>query len=283
MTVAQANALAPWMANFADGADVQIVDPPYSPHVHKNTTSIGTGGRGARKRPLGFDACSPELMLRLMYFASRVRRWSIVFTDEESTHLWRSAAALHGVEYVRSVPWIRWSQPQLSGDRPGSGREEVMFFHAPRTKGDRLRWNGPGSLTHFYAKCLRGADKHPTEKPLDLMLEIVSYVSEPGELVIDPCAGFGTTGVAAALLGRFFVGLERGGVWAAQANARLCMAEQADLSTRDLERVGRFVEAQTAEASAVPAPKAKDGSDVKTFERAQRRLADVERILNHGE
>jgi hypothetical protein len=49
---------------------------------------------------------------------------------------------------------------------------------------------------------------HPTEKPLDLMRKIVINGSEPGDIVLDPYMGTGTTAVAALDLGRRFVGIE---------------------------------------------------------------------------
>lgn len=56
-----------------------------------------------------------------------------------------------------------------------------------------------------------GIDKitgHPTEKPVYLMAEYILNSSAPGEIVIDPFVGSGTTGVAALQLGRKFVGIE---------------------------------------------------------------------------
>lgn len=56
-----------------------------------------------------------------------------------------------------------------------------------------------------------GIDKvsgHPTEKPVPLMAEYISNSSQPGEIVLDPFMGSGTTGVAALQLGRRFVGIE---------------------------------------------------------------------------
>jgi site-specific DNA-methyltransferase (adenine-specific) len=47
---------------------------------------------------------------------------------------------------------------------------------------------------------------HPTEKPIDLILEIVEKA--PGNTVLDPFMGSGTTGVACARLGRKFIGIE---------------------------------------------------------------------------
>ena len=49
---------------------------------------------------------------------------------------------------------------------------------------------------------------HPAEKPLELMEWIVSNSTKPGDTVLDPFMGSGTTGVACARLGRNFIGIE---------------------------------------------------------------------------
>lgn len=49
---------------------------------------------------------------------------------------------------------------------------------------------------------------HPTVKPLELMRWLVRLLCPPGGLVLDPTAGSGTTGAAAALEGRRFLGIE---------------------------------------------------------------------------
>jgi hypothetical protein len=143
----------------------------------------------------------------------------------------------------------------------------VLWGH----QGGKKSWNGPGGLVTFHAKALRGEGKHKTEKPLDLLLDQVCYFSNPDELVFDPCAGSGTTGQACRVLGRRFAGVEQSEEWATKADARLI----APLSDRDRERVARWVERVGAEAVTVPTPTGEH--DVRTWERAQRRLADVER------
>ena len=49
---------------------------------------------------------------------------------------------------------------------------------------------------------------HPTEKPVGVMAALIDVQCEPGGLVVDPFMGSGTTGVAAILNGRRFVGIE---------------------------------------------------------------------------
>lgn len=52
------------------------------------------------------------------------------------------------------------------------------------------------------------SDLHPTEKPLPLLTKLLSVVCPPGGVVLDPCAGSGTTLLAARLLGMRAVGVE---------------------------------------------------------------------------
>lgn len=53
--------------------------------------------------------------------------------------------------------------------------------------------------------------QHPTQKPLKLLHRIILASTRPGELILDPFAGSCTTGVAANLLGRRFIGIEKEG------------------------------------------------------------------------
>lgn len=301
--ILHANALHALCAHAAVDADCMIVDPPYAPKVHAKAVSAGTGGAGVRKRDLGFGHLTPALMLRIAEYSAQVRRWSVVFTDVESVSTWIAAMRSQGTEYVRTVPWVRWSQPQMSGDRPPTGAEMICIFHrsggvtrSGEPKPIRKRWNGPGNRVAYRsedvepiaraayeAKSLRGKDKYSCEKPLDLMLALVSDYSDPGETVFDPCAGAGTTALAARLLGREASGFEREAGVASAAQARLgTIGARTGLTDRDEERACRWIVETRAEARAVPAPKAADGSDVKTYERAQRRLADAERLVRYG-
>lgn len=210
--------------------DCLITDPPYSAHVHRSAVSQSKRG-GARKRELGFDCLSPVDRAITGEAAARVKRWSVIFSDVEGSSALRDSATESGAEYVRTLPWIRWSMPQLSGDRPTTGLEHLLVLWG--SQAGKKSWNGPGNLTHLANKCLRGEGKHKAEKPLDLCLDLVSWFSSPGETVFDPFAGSGTIGLACKILGRGYVGLERDKGWAAFAAIRLVSA----LSKRDAERL----------------------------------------------
>ena len=65
------------------------------------------------------------------------------------------------------------------------------------------------------------ANIHPTVKPLDLMRWLVRLVTPIGGTVLDPFTGSGSTGIAAVLEGRQFVGIEREADYIAIARARM--------------------------------------------------------------
>lgn len=70
-----------------------------------------------------------------------------------------------------------------------------------------------------------GAVRHPTEKPVVLMAQLIESSTVRGDLVVDPCAGVGSTLVAAILAGRRAWGVEIDPRWADIALGRIKRAE----------------------------------------------------------
>ena len=66
----------------------------------------------------------------------------------------------------------------------------------------------------------KSCGKHPTQKPLSLLSRIIMASTRPGAWILDPFAGSSTTGIAANLLGRQFLGIEREAEFAAMSKAR---------------------------------------------------------------
>lgn len=63
--------------------------------------------------------------------------------------------------------------------------------------------------------------KHPTQKPLALLERIIWAASKPGDVVLDPFCGSGTTGVAALKHGRRFIGIDQSKKYLALTQRRL--------------------------------------------------------------
>lgn len=176
--------------------DVVITDPPYGRTTHAGARSA----KSLTRSQIDFRPISAaELVETCQTLCSIAERW-VVMTCE-----WQHAAALEAadVPLVRLGVWVKPNAaPQFSGDRPGMGWEAVAILHR---KG-RKRWNGGGHHAVWHCPVERGG--HPTQKPERLVTDWLQKFSNPGETILDPFMGSGTTGVAAVRHGRRFVGVE---------------------------------------------------------------------------
>jgi site-specific DNA-methyltransferase (adenine-specific)/modification methylase len=67
----------------------------------------------------------------------------------------------------------------------------------------------------------RGEHWHPTQKPVEVMRWIIESTTSPGDTVLDPYMGSGSTGVAALQCGRKFIGIEIEPRWFKAAEIRI--------------------------------------------------------------
>lgn len=219
-------------------ADVIITDPPYSQWVHANSClgaradliSDKHAASRARNKTLGFAALTDAQRLRCAQLFSEIAvRWTLVFSDIESSHLWRTDLVRHGMDYCRTGIWHKLnSSPQFTGDRPAAAVETITIAHSRNCV---KRWNGRGrhAFWEHAIEMNRGGNnprQHTTQKPLPLMNELVHLFTEPSEVVLDPFMGSGTTGVAAVRQGRKFVGVEIDSKFFDAACKRLHLAYQ---------------------------------------------------------
>ena len=89
------------------------------------------------------------------------------------------------------------------------------------TKG-RFNWPGKRPPSVFAARNVASAKRHHlTEKPLDLMRDLIEATTPEGGIVLDPCMGSGSTAVAAIQTGRRVIGIELDPIHYATAQKRV--------------------------------------------------------------
>lgn len=208
-----------------DSVDVVITDPPYEPETHTSERRVARAGGRLEVEPISFPPITEaERVEASRQMARLARRWILVFCQIEGAMKWRAALEAAGAVYKRTCIWVKPDgKPQYSGDRPGTGYEGIVACHAP----GRSMWNGGGA--HGVYVVSRGGEPrtgHQTQKPLALMETLVRLFSNHGELILDPYAGSGSTGVAAIRLGRRFLGWERDAAYAEIARKRLAGAHE---------------------------------------------------------
>lgn len=83
--------------------------------------------------------------------------------------------------------------------------------------------NKPYQRGFFQTPTLLGKErtKHPTQKPLALMSEIIQIHTNENEVILDPFMGVGSTGVSSMMLNRGFVGIEKKLQWFEIAKQRM--------------------------------------------------------------
>jgi hypothetical protein len=193
-------------------ADVVICDPPYDVQTHQGHDVDLRDWGGIDLEPTDPAELAPALL-------ARCQRWCLCFCSVEMLGAYREAV---GDLYVRGGAWAKTNPaPQFTGDRPGQWGEGIAIMHGEREWG-RMHWNCGGHAGLWAHPVARGDERiTQTSKPVALMVDLVASFSVPGELVWDPFAGGGTTGVAALRTGRRFMGHEINEALAAQAAERL--------------------------------------------------------------
>jgi DNA modification methylase len=122
----------------------------------------------------------------------------------------------------------------IDGEQQGDGRSRLFYCAkastAEREAGCQALPRGQGALYTGKRSTVRlRGNQHPTVKPLALMRWLIRLAVPTGGLVLDPFTGSGSTGAAAVLEGRRFVGIEREREYVDIACARLThWARQAD-------------------------------------------------------
>jgi modification methylase len=96
----------------------------------------------------------------------------------------------------------------------GRGAKRYTFnYDAMKMANDELQmrsdWTLPLCTGEERLKDAAGAKAHPTQKPEALLHRVILSSTKPGEVVLDPFFGTGTTGAAARRLGRRYIGIER--------------------------------------------------------------------------
>jgi modification methylase len=142
------------------------------------------------------------------------------------------AAACADLRKVALVTWYKRNAAPTGKNVPHFTTEFIWCF----AKDVGLKWDALKTtmfdIPNLAAGCMAserivnddGSALHPTQKPLALMLELLRVVL-PGQSVLDPFMGTGTTGLAAHKLGLSFVGVERDPGYFAVAQKRIAAAQ----------------------------------------------------------
>ena len=92
----------------------------------------------------------------------------------------------------------------------------------------RSDWVIPICTGHERLKDDNGDKAHPTQKPEALLHRVMVATTNPGDVVLDPFFGTGTTGAVAKMLGREYIGIEREAAYRKVAEKRIANVRKFD-------------------------------------------------------
>ena len=217
----------------AKSIDLVFADPPYnlqlSGDLHRPDQSRVDGVDDAWDRFADFasyDAFTRAWLLA----AKRVLKPNGTLWVIGSYHnIFRVGAILQDLEYwiLNDIVWRKTNpMPNFRGRRFANAHETLIWaspspdaksytfnYDALKAFNDDLQmrsdWVLPICTGEERLKDSAGAKVHPTQKPEALLYRVLLASSKPGDVVLDPFFGTGTTGAVAKKLGRHFIGVER--------------------------------------------------------------------------
>lgn len=192
--------------------DAVITDPPDT-----KRTKIGyrsSSGQPAAATKGGYNipyaAIVPEEVEELCEWVDRVCRWWFVCFNDHTGSAWIRDAMVARDWYVFApVVWVKRNPvPRFNADGPTCSAEHITVARRKVILPKERRGSRPGDYRTTVVSNL-GPDLIVTgQKPVDLMRRIIRDYTIPGDLIVDPYAGSGTTLAAARVEGRSCLGSE---------------------------------------------------------------------------
>ena len=212
------------LASIKDGSiAVLLTDPPYGMGYQSNYRldtrkdrkhdKIENDGEG--EGPAEMAECVAAFVPKLAADAH-----VFVFTNWRNEEAMRNAMADAGLTVKSSIVWVKNNTGM--GDLTGAfAPKHERIIHA--VKGSPILFEREADVLEFDRV---STDRHPTEKPVDLLSRLIEITSVAGQRVADPFGGVGSTCEAAVSLGRNYWGCELKEDYYEQGKTRLDGLEQ---------------------------------------------------------
>lgn len=193
--------------------DLILTDPPYA--ISRDTGFQSVGKRSVKRFAVSmdfgqWDRCEIDLSA-LAAQSHRVLRKGgtvIVFYDLWKIERLKSALEAAGFSMMRLIVWQKTNPVPLNSKRTYlSNSREIAVVGV---KGGKPTFNAKyhNGVYHHPIPRHNGNRIHPTQKPDKLFAELVRIHSDPGDLIVDPFLGGGTTAAVSRLLERRFAGCD---------------------------------------------------------------------------
>lgn len=250
-----------WLPKLPDNSiDMALLDLPYNttqadwdkqpvnlPLLWKELIRVGKSHTSfvfTASQPFTTDLiCSNRKMFRYEIIWSKTRVTGFLDANRRPLKAHESILIFSGTNNIYNPQRVKGKKHKIGGKAEHDAQAKIYGSHANR----RLMITDvfyPTSIVEFgpdpemvITKKQRPAKipTHPTQKPVKLFEYLIRTFSNPGQLILDPTAGSGTTALAAYATNRNFICIEQDATYHARAVKRL---EQARVQLRFDEMVG---------------------------------------------
>ena len=248
-TIIKGDCVAALEALPSKSVDLIFADPPYNLQLggdlHRPDQSRVDAVDDAWDQFASFEAYDAFTRAWLLACRRVLKPTGTIWVIGSYHNIFRVGATLQDLNFwiLNDVVWRKTNpMPNFRGRRFQNAHETLIWASpSPEAKGYtfnyeamkaanddvqmRSDWLFPICSGGERLKDEGGRKAHPTQKPEALIARILMASSKPGDLVVDPFFGSGTTGAVAKRLGRDFVGVEREQAYIDVAEKRIAAVE----------------------------------------------------------
>lgn len=227
-----------------ESIDMAFADPPYllsNGGISCQNGKMVSVNKGAWDESRGFEADYRwhRAWLKAVQRTLKPNGTLWVSGTSHNTYLIGHAMQSLGFKMLNDIAWIKPNAAPNLSCRYFTHSHETILWAAKSAKSKHTfnysamrEENGGKQMRSYWSitppkKAEKVHGKHPTQKPLALLERITVASTVPGDLILDPFVGSGTTGVAALAHGRRFVGIDSSPEHIAVAAARTIAAMEA--------------------------------------------------------
>jgi site-specific DNA-methyltransferase (adenine-specific) len=206
--------------------DMVFADPPY--FLSNDGISIQSGkpvsvNKGEWDRSNGYDTVNEFNCRWLAVVRKKMKDNGTIWISGTFHNIFSIAQMLNDLDFkvLNVVTWVKTNPPPNLACRCFTHSSEIVIWARKDKKvphyfnyelmkeindGKQMKdvWNLP-AIAPWEKSC----GKHPTQKPLGLLTRIILASTHPGAWILDPFTGSSTTGIAANLLNRKFLGIDQ--------------------------------------------------------------------------
>jgi modification methylase len=235
----------------AASVDLVFADPPYNlqlrGELHRPDNSLVDAVDDAWDRFPSFEAYDRFTRDWLAAARRLLKPHGAIWVIGSYHNIFRLGTALQdqGFWLLNDVVWRKANpMPNFRGKRFTNAHETLIWasraqgakytfnYEALKALNDgvqmRSDWVLPLCTGHERLKDARGQKAHPTQKPEALLHRVLVATTNPGDVVLDPFFGTGTTGAVAKSLGRDWIGIEREESYRRLAEQRIAQVRRCD-------------------------------------------------------